>query len=428
MKKYDDALNVSITEDESGEYAGKSKKEKAGRIVARVVCLFAAFLVWIYVMSVDSPDYEETLKSLGVALENTSSLKNEYNMSVISGTGNVADVTIKGKKSVLSRYSAEDIKVYVDLSGITDAGRHTLEIKAELPEGVMLVDIAPSSIEIYVDNDTTKNVRVVARATSYTLDANYELGELVPDVDEIIVRGPAGKLDQIEHALIELDLGSLSESVISRGQLKLVDASGEEIDDPYLKLSTSSVQVSIPVYTYKTVPLTAEYKYGFLNEDNADVAISPSAITLKADPKVLEGINAISIVTVDEKKISGNYHQEIQFTLPANVICESGETSATIDIKHKNTGLKVLSVTDFKVINPRGIIYEMADSLNVVLRAPASLLPYLTPEYITATVDLSTMGATSGVVNVPVLITVDPAVEGKVYEMGDYRIQLEIYE
>ncbi len=292
----------------------------------------------------------------------------------------------------------------------------------------MLVDIAPSSIEIYVDNDTTKNVRVVARATSYTLDANYELGELVPDVDEIIVRGPAGKLDQIEHALIELDLGSLSESVISRGQLKLVDASGEEIDDPYLKLSTSSVQVSIPVYTYKTVPLTAEYKYGFLNEDNADVAISPSAITLKADPKVLEEINEISIVTVDEKKISGNYHQEIQFTLPANVICESGETSATIDIKHKNTGLKVLSVTDFKVINPRGIIYEMADSINVVLRAPTSLLSYLTPEYITATVDLSTMGATSGVVNVPVQITVDPVVEGKVYEMGDYRIQLEIYE
>ncbi len=427
MKKFDDDM-IIYSDDSEGNTEDIKKKRKGGDLIARIVCLFAAFLIWIYVMSADSPDHEEVFRSVGVSLENATVLKNEYNMSVISGTGNVTDVTIKGKQSILSRYSAEDIKVYVDLSEITETGRHTLDIKASLPEGIMLVDIAPSSIEVYVDNDTTKTVQVIARATSYTLDANYELGELVPDVSEIIVRGPAKKLEQIDHALVEFDLGNLSESVISRGTLKLVDATGTVIEDPYLKMSTTNVQVSVPVYTYKEVPLTAEYKYGYFNESNADISITPASVKLKGDPKVLEAVNGLSIVTVDEKKISADYRQEVQIVLPAGITCASGETSAQISIKHKNTGVKVLAVSEFEVVNPKGFVYNMADSLNVVLRAPTSLLSHITPEYITVKIDLTHIGTSSGLVSVPVSITVDPVVEGKVYEIGDYRVQLEIIE
>ena len=427
MKKIDDDM---IIFDNGAESVAENapKKIRGKDILARVVCLFAAFLIWIYVMSVDSTDREEVFRSVGVSLENASVLKNEYDMSVISGTGNVADVTIKGKKNVMSRYSAEDIKVYVDLSGISETGRHILDVKAEIPEGVMLVDITPSTIEVYVDNDTTKTVRVIAKATSYTLDASCELGELVPDVSEIIVRGPAKKLEQIDHALVEFDLGTVSESVISRGVLKLVDASGNVIDDPYLKMSATTVQVSVPVYTYKEVPLTAEYKYGFFNENNADITITPEVIKLKGDPKQLESINELSVVTIDEKKISGDYRQDIQITLPAGITNASGEASATINIKHKNTGVKALSISDFEVKNPRGLSYELADSLNVVLRAPTSLLSHITPEYVTVEIDLSYIGSLGGLVSVPVTITVDPVVEDKVYEIGDYRIQLEILE
>ena len=427
MKKLDD--DMIIYDNGAEPVAENAPKKITGKdIIARVVCLFAAFLIWIYVMNVDSTDREEVFRSVGVSLENASVLKNEYDMSVISGTGNVADVTIKGKKNIMSRYSAEDIKVYVDLSGISETGRHTLDVRAEIPEGVMLVDITPSTIEVYVDNDTTKTVRVIAKATSYTLDASCELGELVPEVSEIIVRGPEKKLEMIDHALVEFDLGAVGESLISRGVLKLVDATGSVIDDPYLKMSTNTVQVNVPVYTYKDVPLTAEYKYGFFNESNADITITPATIRLKGDPKALESVNEISVVTVDEKKISGDYHQDVQIFLPSGITNVSGETSAAISIKHKNTGVKVLAISEFEVKNPKGLTYEMADSLNVVLRAPTTLLSHITPEYITVGIDLSYIGAVSGIVSVPVTITVDPVVEGKVYEIGDYRIQLEITE
>ncbi len=425
MKKIEEDIiydnDINGTDEEYPE-----KKGKGSNLIARIVCLFAAFLIWLYVMNVESPDHEEVFRSLGVSLENASVLKNEYGISVVSGTGNVADITIKGKKSELGRYSAEDIKVYVDLSEITETGRHKLDIKVEAPAGLVVTDIAPGSIEVYVDNDTTKNVRVLAKASSYTLDASYELGELVPEVTEIIVRGPAQTLELIDHALVDFNLGTVSETIVSRGALQLVDVNGEIINDPYLKLSTSDMLVTIPVYTYKEVPLVAEYKYGFFNQDNTDIQISPSTIEIKGDPKALEEINDVTIVTVDEKKISGDYFDTLQINLPEGITAVTSDKSATITIKHKGTDKRALSISDFEVINPKNYEYEIVSSLNVILRAPTNLLSYLTPEYITVTVDLTHVGATTGLINVPVSVTVDSAIEGKVYEVGDYRVQLEL--
>ena len=66
--------------------------------VAKAVCVFLAFLIWLYVMQVDSPEYKEVFQSLPVELMNTQILDGESGLSVYSGYGNTVDVTIIGKK------------------------------------------------------------------------------------------------------------------------------------------------------------------------------------------------------------------------------------------------------------------------------------------------------------------------------------------
>ena len=426
MNRFDDDI---IYESDSEQFDGdKPRKRLGGNIIARIVCLLIAFLIWLYVMYVDSPDHEEVYRSISVTLENASVLKNEYNMSVISGAGNLADVTIKGKKSELGRYSKKDIKVYVDLSHISDTGKHVLDVMVETPDGLVVSDVSPSSIQVYVDNNTAKPIKVVAKAVSYTLDASYELGELMPDVTEVMISGPAKTLEQIDHALVELQLGTLSETMLSRGALKLVNADGDEINDPYVKMNTSSVQVKVPVYTYKEVPLAVEYRYGYLNEKNSETSVSPSSITLKGDPKVLDTIESIPIVTIDEKKLNGDYNKEHLIPIPAETTLMGTEESATVTVKHKDTEKRTFTVTEFEVINPKGLEYDITDSLNIVLRGTPSLLSIIAPQYITVTVDLTHIGTNTGIMSLPVMIELNSVIKDKVYEIGDYRVQLEIFE
>ena len=55
---------------------------------AKIVCLLLAFIIWLYVMQVDSPKHEEVFHSIPVELTNTQVLDGESGLSVYSGYGN----------------------------------------------------------------------------------------------------------------------------------------------------------------------------------------------------------------------------------------------------------------------------------------------------------------------------------------------------
>ena len=89
-------------------------------VIPIILSLVCAFVLWMYVMSVESPTYTETFKNVGVSLQNESIIA-KNGLSVVSGTGYHVDVTVTGRKSIISRLDSDDIKAYVDLSGISSS-------------------------------------------------------------------------------------------------------------------------------------------------------------------------------------------------------------------------------------------------------------------------------------------------------------------
>ena len=68
------------------------------------------------------------------------------------------------------------------------------------------------------------------------------------------------------------------------GVLKLVNEAGNEINSSYLTMSTTSVGVTVKLFTEKDVPLTVSYKHGYFNNDNVTIDISPKTIKLRGEP------------------------------------------------------------------------------------------------------------------------------------------------
>ncbi|MBE6610947.1 MAG: hypothetical protein E7632_00525 [Ruminococcaceae bacterium] len=408
----------------SGDYQVKSKKYE--NIIAKVLCVLAAVVLWFYVVGTDSATDETTVSGVAVAIRGLDRIEEELGLSVISGYDCVVDLTVLGTKSSLSRLNVEDITAFVDASTITEAGEYTLEVHTSLPSGVTSSGKSTNFVTLYVDKRTTVSVPVIVEP-SFTIESAYTLGTPEPSVEMVNVTGPAEELEKIAGAKVILDLGRVTKTLTATGKLTLVDNSNTPITNPYVRLQTSEVSVRIPVYTYKDIPLSVDYKYGYYNESNVTVNITPATIRIKGEPDDLEKIDRLVVLQLDEKKIIGDTTLSATIMLPEDVENVSPARTADIAITHRNTETREIVVSSLTVVNPNSLKYSLGSpTINVSFRGPRSLITLLNKNNVTATVDLGYLNNASGTVSVPVTISVTNVLAGSVYEIGEYKMDVTI--
>ncbi len=399
-------------------------------IIPKIICVLFAFIIWIYVMMVDSPDNEEVFEDIPVTVIGTTALENERNLSIFSGYDALVDVTVRGQKSVISKYSADDIVATVDVSKITEGGMYNLELFFDLPRDIALVESSVTEVSIFVDKRITENVQVKPSLKSYKMSSSdYALGDITCDTDVISITGPESTVKEVYYALVEVNMGDehLTHSVTTDGNIILKNQNDEDVDARYLRLSKNTVQVTVPVYSYKTVNLKANTKYGLYTKDNAEIIINPQSMKIKGDPGVLENINDIYITTIDEKNIGASSELMVDITLPENVLPVEGEpTDAKVIVQLKGLMKKTFAVDNIKLINggENRERYEIMDkTVAVTVMGDKKALENFTADDITLTVDLSEYNTMTGTIYPAATVSFNNEY-GTLYELGVYGIQI----
>jgi hypothetical protein len=182
----------------------------------------------------------------------------------------------------------------------------------------------------------------------------------------------------------------------------------------------------VRLYTAKEVPLTVDYKYGYFNNKNVKVTITPSVITLKGEPSVLKDIESINIATLDEKKYITNSTQNVSIDIPDGTTSVNAETSAVISIEHIGTSTKQIVVKNVSFINATGLVCELqTENLNVTLRGPYSLLSKIKEEDVSVVADMKN-GSSTGVIVIPVSVEVASEYADSVYEVDNYSVTVNV--
>lgn len=147
---------------------------------------------------------------------------------------------------------------------------------------------------------------------------------------------------------------------------------------------------------------------------------------MKGEPSALEGMTDLLIKTIDEKQITADGSQKVQIALPAGLINVENTESATINITHKNTSTKIITVDNIKINNPKHLNYDLiTQDINITFRGPAASITALQPIHVTATATLDYEGST-GIITAPVVITISNQYSGTVYEIGGYNIKIRV--
>jgi len=407
-------------------------KNKNGRrgydILAKVLCLLAAIILWFYVSNVETTEYESTFKGVSVELINTSVLEGESGLSVYSGYGNTVDVTVSGKKSIINKYSAADIRVYADVTGIESSGRHYVTITAEAPSGLKVTSLSTSSVSVYVDEIITVDVDVVTRIRNSVIPSDCVLGDPIPEFSTISVTGPKATLNNLECAEVILDLGSVTSTVTTTQAPVLKDKSGNTVTSQYVKMQYSEIKVTVPVVTTKTVPLRVELKNGYYNSTNSSITINPETLTVKGDPKTLESLNFITVAVLDEKKIMEDVTQHHLIELPEGVTSTDNVDNVEVSVKHMGTIIRHYNIdTDEIVVTGAGDKeYEIIEgTFTIDIRGTRTALTKVTAKNVKVTVDLSRFADVTGTTSVTASVTVEGENEN-LYPIGEYTVQVEL--
>ncbi|MBQ0101895.1 MAG: hypothetical protein KBT31_03765, partial [Firmicutes bacterium] len=95
----------------------KSFRFRLTDIVALVICLGIAFVLWIYVSSNDVTVSTKTFNHIYIDM----TTHNKSGLDILSGADTTVDVTVSGKKSVINKLTKEDISAYTVISENAEA-------------------------------------------------------------------------------------------------------------------------------------------------------------------------------------------------------------------------------------------------------------------------------------------------------------------
>ena len=426
------AENENITEEYTDDEAVKPKNGKKDKIIshaAKVLAVVVAFSIWFYAVGTDSKLQERnvngnTIDVIGVA----------SGFSVIYGNGETADVTVKGRYSDVVNVDISDIEVYVDAKEITEAGQYTLPVSVKVDNGITLVSVYPEQITVYISANQKKQIPVKVKATDYQIPSGCTLHSEVVGSGYITVEGPVDVLEKISYAMATVSPGVIEDSVTIVSPVDLYTADDEKFSSPYVKVSVSEITVKASVLKEKEIPLVVKTKYGYYNERNTEITLTPPSIIIRGDREAVDGIDQISVLVVDETAITADTVIKAAVTLPEGVENISGTEDVDVQIKHTGSTVKSIVVPSQNVefINlPDNIECNVVTStLKVYARVnnDSEYLHKLSADDISVSVDLSGITEFDGRYNVEADVKLNIPSGGGAYLLENYYLPVSFNE
>jgi len=439
-------LNASQTiETQTSKLARFFTPARRKSIIAFCLSVIAAILIWFFVSSAEVEVEGTPFIDVPVAFLNINYLRDQYQLSVISGEGIAVDVTLRGPRAMLSRINSQDIRVYIDLANYTEAGTHHMELNVQAPFGTTALFVTPNFINVTLDRTVNRTVLLEDPVPDITILEGYSIESIVARHNNNIIRnltvmGPELEINRIHRARLNLDpMGVVTESrtlQLSRSSIVLYDVNDQPIAMTHLSIQgIDTLHVDINVVLERIIPLGVAFEHGLFNSGNAVITLEPPAITVRGEPALIRAMGEeFFVYMLDEKLIGSNRTVFRQLNLPSGVALSDPGTvqnvAIEIDLRNSRRIVTVPS-SNFIIINPNNLSYQIIDNaIAVTIRADNAIVNQISANDIFLTIDL-TYVEESGEVILAAQVTFSAEFGDRVYEIREniaYEIRVLILE
>lgn len=370
------------------------------KLYSILLSFVVSFGLWLYVVNNVSVEDEITFYDIPVVLEREAALA-EKNLIITNQSVQSISLKLSGARSDLNKVNRGNIMVKVDVSKIEEAGekiglKPTITYPPDVPNNAF-VEESRSTSYIYFDVDTrrTKEVPVIIQWTgTRSGDYIYDTENAVLDNPVVTVIGPAETADQIDHAMIEIDLTEQTESLSETYRYTLCDMNGTPVDAQQIVTNVEEVHVDLKVQRIKEIDMVVNINYGGgATELNTLVTVEPEVIRLSGSEAILAELgDTYTICTLNLADIEKSQELKYAIALPEGVTNQTGVNEAIVTVRFSGLSIREFDVDNIEVINvPEGMEAEIINTSleHVKMRGAATEISLLTEEDLTVIVDFS---------------------------------------
>lgn len=389
------------------------------KVLTALLSIAIAFGLWVYVITMQNPEYEAEYYNIPVVFVGESILE-ERGLMVISGTEQTVTMKLKGSRSDLLNLKSSDITLKVDLSKIDAPGEQKVEYSYSFPG-----NIASNAIVVESKNPGRLTMTFARRVTKY-VDVRVVLSgavpqdfiadeeTLVPEFETVKISGPEDVVNQITQARIDVDLTGRTESFSEAYRYTLCDAEGNGVEAAMVSVENAEVNVTMSIQRVKDIPLVLTViAGGGATHQTSKISVDPNTIKVSGSDTVLENLNELNIGTINLGEITGAKEMTFPIVLPDTVTNRSAVTEAKVSVSFPDLQQKTFTIpgTSIQCVNvPEGLTAEIiTQSLKLDLRGPKVLVSPMSSNEFTLRVDFT--GKAAGTFTMQVEVVMDTGYE-----------------
>lgn len=374
------------------------------KILTAALALAISFALWLYVVMVIGPEYQDTFRNVKVEFVGETALA-EKGLMILQTENPTVDLELSGNRRDLNKLSASNISVTLDLSQIEKAEKREYRYDVTYPgnvakNAVTVQNQNPSGIFLEVVERGSKPIPVNVEFDEEAIAQGYGPLQEIVELSELQIVGPADVVNQITQAYIRVDITEENNKADITGEYvaTLCNSNGEEVDSKYVTVTTEGAEkigVTLPIRMKKVLPLTVEIlEGGGATADNTTYTVSPSTVTVLGSEDALKDLEEISLGQIDLGKLEpGAEPIVLPIVLPDGVTNKSGVEGATVTVTLPELVKKefIISKEQFQTTGiPAGTYPDIsAEQMTVTVRGTKNAVAALTPEMIQIAIDFT---------------------------------------
>lgn len=318
----------------------------------KLISLIFAIALWYYVVSETNPNIKKDYKSIPVMYKNEDVLKKK-NLTIVDPIDPVVNITLEGKRNVISRVNRDDILVYADMNEINENGEVSLNFST--PQGTSIIEKSDYKIALKLDEIMTLVKKIEVKRIGELPSDNTTVTDIEVVPGEVKITDQKELIDKISKVIVPVDLSVITQDTSISKKVQVFDSNDTEIKD--LNIENTDVTVNVFVSSTKQVPIKIAYKNQPFDFNSGDLKLGKSKITIIGQKEKLDKIKEINTEVVDLSEFVNNTTKNVKLEFPEGISPLSGE-DRFIDVTYssnvgegKPSKLFNVSTENIEVIN-----------------------------------------------------------------------------
>ncbi|NLY42384.1 MAG: hypothetical protein GX066_00070 [Clostridiaceae bacterium] len=380
-------------------------------ITLKIISVLIAIVLWIYVVDVQNPETETTLKNIPITLVGGEYLTEE-GLVILNDINQTLNLKVKGRRKSLAALDKKDIKAFADLRGLNRTGEHSIQVQVEMSaEGVSILEKDPYLLVVKLDKimEVQKPIEVVSKGE---VKEPYIAMEPKVTPNTVTLKGPSSIISTIDSVRVSVDLSGQTKDIVSEQKYDIYNKAGERITSNLIKRDVETVHIEYPILKSKQVAVAYRYT-GSVAENHVitKTEVIPSAVRVAGPGEIIDKLAQLTTEPIDINGLDSSVEVDASIQMPEGVRLITPSRSVKVKIDVEEQIINKFVIDDIRVDNvPENLSYKLiTKQLEVSIKGVRRVLSSLKDTDIHAYIDIKNME--EGEYDVPVIIQVPSNVE-----------------